>query len=232
MGQSQQRENLPLIIALFVYDGAKKNILTLEYDVLRTYCLYNEYQLLLTDTDSLWVALAAEDGRIESIVRPELRKHFFTRYNDFFPLQACARHHSKWFEAMMNKEKFIQKKCCLTVEKLDSVTPLLFKREFFARRCIALCAKTYICDGGDASPSQKSGTKGLNRQSNLRYNHFMHVLKCQRAGVGLNQGIVSKKNSKGEKKTYSYYQRRDALAYFYMKKRVDTDGVTCHPTMA
>ena len=227
--------SLPIKIALFVYDGAKKNILSLEYDLLRTYCLYNHYQLILTDTDSLMIGLGSKDGRIESIVKPELRAEFFASYNNFFPLQACARHHNVWLHAMLSGVPFVQKECCNRVEKLDSVTPLLFKREWFGKRAVALCAKTYFSDGNEKTgerdkASAKLGTKGLNRQENLRYNHFDAVLTSQKGGIGLNQGIISKKSCPGGRRMFTYYQRRHSLAYLYMKKVVDSDGVTCWPT--
>ena len=75
------------------------------------------------------------------------------------------------------------------------------------------------------------GTKDLSRLGNqLSYEHFNYVLKSQKAGIGLNQGIKAAK-SHGIKRMFTNYQRRSSLLFVYMEK-VAKDGRTCKPCLA
>ncbi|BFZ05454.1 hypothetical protein BsWGS_08493 [Bradybaena similaris] len=86
---------------------------------------------------------------------------------------------------------------------------------------ISLCSKTYICFGD----YNKVSTKGLNKNLNkTEPQHFRKVIDTEQSGGGTNTGFRPLEGS-----VYTYQQYRNALSYFYIKRKVDADKVTTTP---
>ena len=220
MQQRTIRENLPLIIAYFVYNYAKLNLLRYVYDFIDYYIPRSRYRPLLCDTDSYYVGLASDNG-IEYIVKADKRQEFFENLETWMPIEACERHKEKWLRKKLAGLTFKQRECCETAEKLNSVTPLLFKREFRGTRAISLCSKTYYIDGQNANEF-KMGAKGLSRKSNdITFNHFYHCLMSQKNCIGTNQGIMKWRRAGQAIRMCTYQKTQDVLTSFYVKRRVD-----------
>ena len=86
--------NLPLQIAFFVYQYAKRRMLEFYYDSIDVFVSRKDFQLLEMDTDSLYMALSAET--LEDVI-PEHRQKFFQVYNQWFPAESCEQHNPTLF---------------------------------------------------------------------------------------------------------------------------------------
>ena len=76
--------------------------------------------------------------------------------------------------------------------------------------------------------------KGLRRKSNeVTWNHFYTSLMGKKNITGTNEGIMKKKVSAHTQPTMCTYKKTlNVLNWFYMKRRVADDLVTCLPTNA
>ena len=111
--------------------------------------------------------------------------------------------------------------CCLARKASDKRTPGLFKVEWCGDGFIGLCSKTYYCFGA----TNKCTTKGLNkRQNNIDKDAFLDVLTNRRSGSGVNRGFRVLNAT-----VMTYVQEREALTYFYAKRKVLADGLSTAP---
>ena len=105
--------------------------------------------------------------------------------------------------------------------KYDKRTPGLFKVEWEGDGMIGLCSKTYYCFGS----KDKFSCKGLNKKHNLLdKDKFLDVLVNKRSGSGVNKGFRLLNNQ-----MFTYVQEKNALTYFYPKRKVLEDGVSTVP---
>ena len=107
-------------------------------------------------------------------------------------------------------------------------TPGLFKVEFKGDKMIGLRSKSY-CTGlfaTENSPTQvEFSMKGVNKgQFKNSMPHYEHVLTTQQKFRARNQGIHPKDDS-----LVTCKQDKNALAYFYPKRKVLADGCTTVP---
>ena len=121
----------------------------------------------------------------------------------------------------MNGLPFHQRECCKVAEKLDSVVPLKFKKEFVGTRGISLCSKTYIIEG--RKPGEfKMAAKGLSRKSNeISWQHFLQCLTSQRNCVGRYEGIQKWKRDDNAVRMCTVAKTQNVLTCFYAKRLVD-----------
>ena len=107
-------------------------------------------------------------------------------------------------------------------------TPGLFKVEFRGDKMIGLCSKSYCTElfATENSPTQvKFSMKGVNKgQFKNLMPHYEHVLTTQQNFGARNQGIRAKDES-----MVTYKQDKNALIYFYPKRKVAADGRTTVP---
>ena len=71
----QIRVKLPLVMGLFVLQRAKLIILQFIYDFLKVYFRNECLQLLSHDTDSVYLAISANE--LEDLLVPDLRETYF-----------------------------------------------------------------------------------------------------------------------------------------------------------
>jgi hypothetical protein len=103
----------------------------------------------------------------------------------------------------------------------DKRTPGLFKIEWEGNGFVGLCSKSYYCFG----ETDKCSSKGLNkRQNELTKDNFLQVLQTTKPGEGINRGFRTLGTT-----MVTYAQKKDALSYFYPKRKVLPDGVTTEP---
>ncbi len=108
------------------------------------------------------------------------------------------------------------------MEEKDLRTPGLFKVEWQGDGLVALNSKTYICFHQDDSGQPKISCKGLNKRRNkLSKTNYMNVLENKAPESGVNRGF---RMVGGE--MYVYEQRKDALSYLYVKRKVKADGIS------
>jgi len=222
MAKKRIQWHLPLQIGFFVYQYAKLRMLQFYYDCIDQYIDRSDFQLCEMDTDSLYMALSTPT--LDEAVKPEMRWSFFQHFHQWFPAQACDEHQSQLQTAKLKDEAWVQPKCCAQKQKYDQRTPGLFKTEYTGDSFIGLCSKTYYCAGeyGD-----KYSSKGLSKHQNkLTINDFHKVLNTQESGGGTNIGFRPIHNS-----VYTYSQFRKSLSFLYIKRVVDSDGVSTKPIL-
>ena len=146
------------------------------------------------NTESAYMALS---GPLESIIKPNLRKAFYTNYSLWFPKQYCAKHKTGFIEIKLSGKKWVLGKCCSDQLRHDKRTPGLFKKEFIGYGIIALNFKSYFCWNQE---SEKLSSKGLSKtQNTLTKANFMSVLAGQTKVAEANRGFLFMKGN-----MYSY----------------------------
>ena len=215
------RWNLPLQIGFFVYQYAKLRMLAFHFDCVDRFIPRANYQLLETDTDSLYMALSTES--LEEAVSPQLKQEFYESYHEWFPAKACDSHRQDFISSAVQGKSWIPHSCCTTRAIFDKRTPGLFKTEFTGDGMIALCSKTYFAFG----EKNKESSKGLNKYLNkLKKTDYLDVLETQKCGGGVNKGFRSLNGS-----VFTYEQKRDSLSYLYIKRKVRADGIATDPLL-
>ena len=123
----------PIIVGFFILQYAKLRMLELYYNFFTRFCDVNKFEELETDTDSLYIALAANE--LEDCIRPEMRAEWKRlRSND------CVDNFTADGAA-----NFFPRKCCVKHKQHNKGEPGLFKEEFRCTEMLCLCSKTYCC---------------------------------------------------------------------------------------
>ena len=152
----------PIQIGFFVYGYAKLRMLQFYYDFLQKYLIRSCFELILTDTDSLYIAFARQQwiDMVKARYRPE-----FLRQRD------------NWLVPEKNAVNFYQLKRQRG----------LFKLEFEGQGVIALGPKLYIAYGWQET---KRACKGVQKLHNsLRREEFWSVLLNHTAIQGMKKPL-------------------------------------------
>ena len=178
----------------------------------------SDFEYVEMDTDSEYMALSGES--LESVVRPEMKKEFFTQYGEWFPRLFCPSHKQEFVDTKVSGGEWSPRQCCADTLKFDTRTPGLFKVEFEGDGIVALNSKKYFrwSADGDSKYSSKGRSKRANR---LTKDCFLHVMETGVPKMGVNKGFVRKDNQ-----TYTSNQLKTGLTYFYAKIKVCDDGVS------
>ncbi len=219
--KKKQSLDLPHHIGFFVYNYAKLRMLQFYYDFMDVFIERRDFQYIEMDTDSAYIALSVSN--LEDAVKPELKEQFFHSYAQWFPSLACDQHMEEFVQAKSAGQVWELQPCCQERKQFDKRTPGLFKEEWRGDGMIALCSKTYF--GWGEGCSNKVSCKGLQKRHNaLTKEKFLTVLTSQNSGHGTNRGFRSLNNQ-----VFTYTQVRDALTYFYPKRKVMADRVSTAP---
>ena len=201
--------NLPTQIGFFILQYAKLRMLSFHYDCIDKLLDRSHYQLMETDTDSYYYAIA--DKTIESLIKTEHIDQF--KGEVYGNCGGEVNANINWFP----------RKCCDKHSKHDSRTPGLFKLEFQGDEMVALCSKTYIITR--TPESFKLSCKGVNKRNiSNPLPLYKSVLETQIGKEKENVGFGIKNNS-----VYTYTQRRLGFTYFYCKREVLEDGINTKP---
>ncbi|KAL5019000.1 hypothetical protein ScPMuIL_004722, partial [Solemya velum] len=243
MAKGRIRLDLPIQLGYFILQYAKLRMLQFHYDFLDAYVDRSDYELLETDTDSLYFAITADT--LEEAMTPEWRRHFNEEKrghcNDISYKADCH---------------WVPRTCCEQHAKYDKRTPGLFKLEYEGHEMIGLCSKTYIVAKtksitpssttvrakkllnralgrrtGSTKPrtrattEKKFSSKGISKRSvKAPLSVFRNVLKTQKVDSGTNRGFRARHGG-----IFSYEQKRNGFTYFYCKRKVLDDGVSTEP---
>ena len=217
--KSKISHNLPLYVGVNVYLNAKLRMLEFFYDFFQKYIPKTHFELLESDTDSVYFSLAKES--LEDCIPSELRRSYFTEVHKWLPAESCETHRHEYIKAKSSGKTWNKKPCCEARTKFDVRTPGLFKEEYSGSSCVALTCKTYFCQGD----KNKQVSKGLSvKQNQFSLGDYEHVLTSKCSGSGLNRGFVCNKNQ-----MFTYSQKRSGLSYFYGKRQVLEDGIHTIP---
>ena len=191
--------HLPIHLGVFILNYAKLRMLEFYYDFLDHYLCREDFEMAEMDTDSNYLGITAEN--VEELIKPKLREEFdYDKHNWFVtPLAPQGKH-----------------------------TPGLFKVEFKGDKIIGLCSKSYCTElfPTENSPGQvKFSMKGVNKgQFKNPMSHYKRVLNTKENFRACNSGIRAKDQS-----MVTYRQYKNALTYFYPKRKVLEDGRSSVP---
>ena len=163
------KQNIPIQIASSIYDDSKRRMLEFYYDCVDKYIDRKDFQYVLMDTDSAYMALTDD---FEKLIKPELRDKFMKDRNN-------------WFLRNDTKENFA----------FDKRTPGLFKPEFEGTGIVALCPKMYYVKGDN---KDKYSCKGIQARSNpmiTSFEAYKNVLDSGKHNVCHNRGLRFINNS-------------------------------------
>ena len=102
MSKRSITENLPVHLGVYILQLAKLHMLRFYYNVLDTYVDRRHFQLLSSDTDSLYFSLSEKS--LDDVIKPDYRETYMKQiyhscddeYNDhadyWFPRECCERH--------------------------------------------------------------------------------------------------------------------------------------------
>ena len=201
---------MPVHVGFFDLQYAKMRMLQFYYDFINRYLERPLFQYCEMDTDSAYLALAAES--VDALVTQELREHYFRHRSELLPSECCDDHRNEYVRCRLaNRPWIVDEACCKARRAYDKRTPGLFKVEWSGDGFVGLCSKTYYCFG----PTDKYSTKGLSKRHNdIDKNAFLEVLTNRWSGSGKNRGFRVR------------HSTVLTLTYFYAKSVVHEDGVS------
>ena len=212
--------DLPIQIGFWVYSLAKMRMLAFYYDFLLRFFDRSKFELSQMDTDSLYFAIAGKE--LEAILKPDMRATYFRERHLWLPADCCDKCVDTYVTLKLANKAWKLKPCCFARQNFDKRTPGLFKLEFQGEKILSLCSKSYICVAGGQC---KKAHKGVNvKQNDLRFNHYEHVLDSSSQLATTNKGIRVWK-----KTVNTYQQTKVGLTCIYVKRRVQSDGVSTLP---
>ena len=216
--------NLPTYIGFWTYSLSKMFMLEFIYDCLDKYVSRDDYCLIQSDTDSIYIALSRNN--LDAVIKPELREHFFQNYGKWFPEESCDKHKDEFVVCKVSGGNWdnSNKACCVKRQQYCMRTPLKFKIEWSGSGCIALSSKLYYCFDETEDNNKKISCKGISKRHNqLNKNHFLKVLNTKQKQTCTNHGFMTKNHA-----IYTYSQYR-CFSYFYGKRKIQSDGVSSTP---
>ena len=197
--------DLPIQIGLAVYSYAKLRMLEF-WEFINTYLVNDMYQLMEMDTDSLYIAFAADT--IDDCVKPELSEKW-------------AAEKWKWFSVDSDFGVPFDGHT-IPASQWDKRTPGKFKAEYVGIGMACENSKVYIIWAGDGKDPKASCKGGQQKRNELLKEHYLTVLKSQKPHMVENAGFITDKS--GVIKTYT--QKKIGFGYFYAKRKVLEDGVS------
>ena len=135
---------LPVHVGFFVLHYVKMHMLQFYYDLINRYLEGPLFQYCEMDTDSAYLALAAES--VDALVTPELREHYFRHCSALLPSECCDDHRNEYVRCRLANTPWVgDEACCKARRAYDKRTPGLFKVEWSGDAFVGLCSKTYYC---------------------------------------------------------------------------------------
>ena len=122
------------IVGFFILQYAKLKMLELYYNFFDKFCIFNKFEELEMDTDSLYLALAEEN--LYDCNLPSKRAEWTEKRS-----KDCRDD----FRADAKKNNFFSRTCCSKHNKDDKREPGLFKKKFRCTELLCLCSKAYCC---------------------------------------------------------------------------------------
>lgn len=198
--------NLPIYIGFEILQNAKIRLLAFYYDFLLKYIHPSDINCILSDTDSIYIALT----------KPSIKDTVIDNKKEEF-----QQHLTGYCSDKRHPDPFLTRECCAEHIFQDSKFPNLFKVEWSGELVIALCSKTYIAV--DEKQKLKISAKGINHAS-LRASNplqkFWTVMNSTQPEGGINKGFRAI-----DGQMYTYTQQKQCLPYFYCKRYVHEDGI-------
>ena len=199
----------PIQIGIAVYSYAKLNLINF-WEFLNKYLVNDMFQIMECDTDSLYCALARDT--VDECVKPELMEEWKREKYNFFSSDDPTE-----IDFAGVKIPFSQ---------YDKRTPGKYKEEFNGVGMICLNSKVYHIWSDrykDGILITKTSCKGMQKKRNeLTREDFLSMIENpQKLHTVENAGFI-----RDGLDTRTYTQTKKGLNYFYIKRKVLSDGVS------
>ena len=211
--------DLPIQIGLNVYLILKLHMLKFFYLFLKTYIPYRHFELLETDTDSIYFSINKEN--LDDCVLPHLKASYFCDKLKWLTSEVCPNHEETFIQRKLEGEEWDVQPCCTLFELFDKRTLGKIKLEYEGVNQICLASKSYFCEG----KTNKKVCKGVSIAENpLTFDQYLNVLETNKLLLVENRGFRTK-----EHQIFSYIQKKSGLNNFYPKRKVLSDEVHTVP---
>ena len=198
-------------IAKTIFDRAKLSVLQFYYDFLKRVLKQDSYQLLETDTDSIYIALAHKD--FDDNVDPDQWDLYQSLKSQYFLTPDC---------------------------EYGKRQPNRYKLECEGTMMVSLCSKSY-CVYDSASSTVKYSAKGIQKSNFTHHttttgvDGYAEAVTSMYDGALQNSSIAQsgKATNRGLKRRYDrmivYEQDKVMFNSFYCKRLVLSDGIHTRP---
>ena len=246
----------PITLGFQTLNLAKLRLLEFVYIFLKQYCLEQYYQILSTDTDSIYISIGKEN--FDDIIKPEMKavynKNVYDSCSDEIKIK--PEENVFWFP----------RKCCKEHTQNDSKLAGIFHEEFIGNSLACLTPKTHVVTSkmfeskfGGVSLSRLYANYLRNRSLGMKCFRLLHKLSSMSrnrivqmkrltklSAKGVSKRLVkapltiflrvlrTKVSEKGvvkgfkviESDIYSYSQEKLMFSYFYVKREVLGDSIS------
>jgi hypothetical protein len=227
------QDKMPVQIGVNILNRAKAHMLSFVYDFLKVYMIPGSYQMVLTDTDSIYLSLA-HDHLDKCIIPEKMDKYMNPLTDNCSNADYAPNGDNIWF----------CRRCCDECQKIDKKIPGLFKYECRGSNIVALCSKSYsvqayeingadgrylLDDQNRTIPKSKTSHKGVTRAGMSGLCEQEQVTMAQAYANVLYNGANYRAHNLGfrsiKNQTYTYDQQKKALNFLYVKRQVQPDGI-------
>ena len=209
-------QDLPIQLGLSVYIEAKLHMLKFVHCFLKKFVPKRYFEVLESDTDSLYAAFAHES--LEECVPQNMKREFYSEKIKWMPTEVCPEHRNEFIEGKVAGEKWVMLPCCEKHFKYQKRTPGLFKLEYSAKKAVCLTAKTHMFE---SELGKKQVSKGASLKTNqYTFENYFDVLKSNQPREATNRGFMLRNHT-----FYTYEQKKRDLTPLYCKGIVLDDCV-------
>ena len=213
------RHDLPVQIGINVYLNSKLHMLKFFYLFLKKYIPDRCFEMLESDTDSMYFSLSRES--LDDCVPEELKTSYFRDKLIWMPAEACPNHEEQYIECRSKSNPWTMEQCCLDFHSFDKRSLGKMKVEYKGTAQVSLTSKSYFCSG----ETKKQVCKGVSIfQNPLSFEQYVNVLKSNTPLEITNCGFRSRNHQ-----VFSYKQHKKGLNSFYPKRIVLDDGIHTLP---
>ena len=209
------QHDLPVQIGINVYLNSKLHMLKFFYLFLKKYIPDRCFEMLESDTDSMYFRLTRES--LDDCVLEELKTSHFRDKLIWMPAEACPRHEEQYIECRCKGKPWTMEQCCLDFHSFDKRSLGKMKVEYKGTAKVSLTSKSYFCSG----ETKKQVCKGVSIfQNPLSFEQYVNVLRNNTPLEITNCGFRSRNHQ-----VFSYKQHKKGLNSFYPKRVVLNDGI-------
>ena len=190
------RHDLPMQIGLNVYLNSKLHMLKFFYCFLKKYVPERCFELLESDTDSMYFAISRRS--LDDCVPEDVKEEYFRARLCWLPAEACPQRTESYIKQRTTGDDWEKQECCQKYNKFTQRTLGLMKVEYFGNKQISLKSKTYFCLG---DKSKQVSKRVCINQNPLTFEEYRNVLQSNQPLTITNHGFCSYQN-----RIFSYAQ--------------------------
>ena len=176
--------DLPIQIGLNVYLNSKLHMLKFFYLFLKKYIPDRHFELLETDTDSIYFSISKEN--VDDCVSLHLKSNYFRDKLKWLTSEVCPEHEEAFIQCKIENKEWDTRPCCSSFEAFDKRTLGKMKVEYEGKNQVCLASKFYFCQG----ETNKQVCKGVSiAQNPLTFDQYLNVLETNKSLLVENQGF-------------------------------------------